>query len=42
VNPALEITHTRLLFKSGGKRGSWNHPDGLSSEEESLIAEFTA
>jgi molybdenum cofactor biosynthesis protein MoaC len=42
VNPALEITHTRLLFKSGGKRGSWTHPDGLSSEEESLIAEFTA
>ena len=27
VNPALELTGTRLLFKSGGKRGVWHHPD---------------
>jgi molybdenum cofactor biosynthesis protein MoaC len=27
VNPELEISDTRLLFKSGGKRGVWRHPD---------------
>lgn len=27
VNPALELTATRLLYKSGGKRGVWRHPD---------------
>lgn len=27
VNAALEITDTRLLYKSGGKRGDWQHPD---------------
>lgn len=27
VNPALELTETRLLYKSGGKRGVWRHPD---------------
>ena len=27
VNPALEISDTRLLYKSGGKRGEWRHPD---------------
>jgi len=27
VNPALELTGTRLLFKSGGKRGVWRHPE---------------
>jgi molybdenum cofactor biosynthesis protein MoaC len=27
VNPALELTETRLLYKSGGKRGVWKHPD---------------
>lgn len=26
VNAALEITNTRLLFKSGGKQGVWKHP----------------
>jgi molybdenum cofactor biosynthesis protein MoaC len=37
VNPALEITGTRLLYKSGGKRGTWIHPEGLPSEAESII-----
>ena len=38
VNPALEISNTRLLYKSGGKRGTWIHPDGLPPEVEELIA----
>ena len=38
VNPALEITGTRLLYKSGGKRGTWTHPDGLPPEVEAIIA----
>jgi len=37
VNPALEITATRLLYKSGGKRGTWTHPDGLPPEVEGII-----
>ena len=27
VNPALELTGTKLLYKSGGQRGVWKHPD---------------
>jgi molybdenum cofactor biosynthesis protein MoaC len=38
VNPALEIGPTRLLYKSGGKRGTWIHPDGLPAEVEAIIA----
>ena len=37
VNPALEIGSTRLLYKSGGKRGTWTHPDGLPPEVEAII-----
>jgi cyclic pyranopterin phosphate synthase len=37
VNPALEITATRLLYKSGGKKGIWIHPDGLPPEAKALI-----
>lgn len=40
VNAALEITNTRLLYKSGGKRGTWVHPEGLPAEAESIIAEL--
>jgi cyclic pyranopterin phosphate synthase len=40
VNPALEITGTRLLYKSGGKRGIWVHPDGLPPEAETIIAQL--
>jgi molybdenum cofactor biosynthesis enzyme len=40
VNPALEIGATRLLYKSGGKRGVWVHPDGLPPEVEALLSEF--
>jgi len=37
INAALEITDTRLLFKSGGKRGTWVHPDGLPAEVEAIV-----
>ena len=38
VNPALEITGQRLVYKSGGKNGTWTHPDGVP-EEVGLILE---
>lgn len=38
VNPALEITHQRLVYKSGGKSGVWVHPDGLPDEVVEIIA----
>jgi len=37
VNPALEITAQRLLYKSGGKKGTWIHPDGLPPEAQALL-----
>ncbi|NND43922.1 MAG: hypothetical protein HKN58_01265 [Xanthomonadales bacterium] len=37
VNPALEVTQARLLYKSGGKQGEWTHPDGLSSEAKAFL-----
>lgn len=37
INPALEISETRLLYKSGGKSGVWEHPDGLSPEARALL-----
>lgn len=40
VNPALEIGATRLLYKSGGKRGTWIHPDGLPPEVEAIIEQL--
>jgi cyclic pyranopterin monophosphate synthase len=33
VEPALAIGAVRLLFKEGGKRGLWRHPDGMDAEE---------
>lgn len=33
VEPALEISGVRLLFKEGGKRGVWEHPDGMTADE---------
>lgn len=33
VQPALAIGGVRLLFKEGGKKGLWLHPDGLSDAE---------
>ncbi|MGX9781439.1 molybdopterin-binding protein, partial [Stenotrophomonas maltophilia group sp. LNF336] len=31
--PALRIEGIRLLFKEGGKRGVWLHPDGMDEAE---------
>lgn len=33
VDPALSIGGIRLLFKEGGKKGLWLHPDGLDDDE---------
>lgn len=33
IEPALTIGGIRLLFKEGGKRGLWTHPDGMSADE---------
>lgn len=33
VEPALAIGGIRLLFKEGGKKGLWIHPDGIDEDE---------
>lgn len=33
VDPALSIGGIRLLFKEGGKKGLWLHPDGMDDDE---------
>jgi cyclic pyranopterin monophosphate synthase len=33
VEPALSFGGVRLLFKEGGKKGLWLHPDGMSDAE---------
>ncbi len=38
INPALEISAQRLLYKSGGKHGDWVHPDGMPVEVEEILA----
>ena len=40
VNPALEITEQRLVYKSGGKSGTWVHPDGIPADVEAILAEL--
>ena len=40
VNPALEISNQRLLYKSGGKRGTWVHPDGLPDEAKQILEDL--
>ena len=37
INAALEITDVKLLYKSGGKRGDWVNPDGLSAAAQSIL-----
>lgn len=37
INAALEITGVKLLYKSGGKRGNWLHPDGLSATAQAVL-----
>jgi len=34
VEPNLKITNTRLLVKSGGKKGLWNNPDGIPKKNK--------
>ncbi len=40
VNAALEISNIRLLFKSGGKRGTWINPDGMPIEAEAIVKDL--
>ena len=35
VEPALSLSGIRLLFKEGGKKGLWIHPEGISDAERS-------
>ncbi len=37
INAALEISEIKLLYKSGGKRGDWVHPDGLSATAKAIL-----
>jgi len=37
INAALEITDVKLLYKSGGKRGDWTHPDGLPATAQAIL-----
>ena len=37
VNAALEISDIRLQYKSGGKRGDWVHPDGISATAQAIL-----
>ena len=37
VNAALQISNVKLLAKTGGKRGDWVHPDGLSATAQSIL-----
>ena len=37
VNAALEIGDIRLVYKSGGKRGEWVHPDGMPDEAKEIL-----
>lgn len=39
INAALEISDIRLQFKSGGKRGDWVHPDGISTTAQAILDE---
>jgi molybdenum cofactor biosynthesis protein MoaC len=37
INAALTINDVRLIFKSGGKRGDWVHPDGIPASAQSIL-----
>lgn len=39
INAALEISDIKLQYKSGGKRGDWTHPDGLSATAQTILDE---
>jgi len=37
INAALEISDIKLQYKSGGKRGDWVHPDGLTTTAQAIL-----
>ena len=37
INAALEISNIKLEYKSGGKRGDWVHPGGLSATAQAIL-----
>jgi len=37
VEPNLKITNTKLLLKSGGKKGLWINPDGVPSKIKNIL-----
>ena len=37
INAALQISDIRLQYKSGGKKGDWVHPEGLSATAQSIL-----
>jgi cyclic pyranopterin phosphate synthase len=37
INAALEINDIKLIYKSGGKRGDWVHPDGIPAIAQSIL-----
>ena len=37
IEPNLKITNTRLLVKSGGKKGLWISPDGIPSKIKNAL-----
>ena len=37
VEPNLKITNTKLLIKSGGKKGLWVNPDGVPTKIKSAL-----
>ena len=40
VNAALAISDIRLQYKSGGKRGEWKHPEGLSAAAQAILDDY--
>ncbi len=37
VEPNLKITNTKLLIKSGGKKGLWVNPDGVPTKIKNAL-----
>ena len=38
VEPNLKIQNTKLLIKSGGKKGLWINPDGVKEKIKSVLS----
>ena len=37
VEPNLKISNTKLLVKSGGKKGLWTNPDGIPDKVKNIL-----